>query len=412
MKVLHIVPWYEPAWATGGTAVAVSTLCRALVKKGVDVTVYTTNDNGKGGYLNVPVNEKIEIGGVKVYYFPCNFWWKKKKSFNSTGLIKKLRETNEKFDLVHLSSTRVWFEREVYKFCKQHNVPYIITPHASLMDFWVKEIGNRILKYLYLKIIGYKIINGANAIHFLCEGERERSKKYLEGKESFIVPNGIDIKEFYYNNDADKKGLRQKLNLPIEDILFLFVGRIHPLKNLDKIIFSLREIWNFNIYKNFTFLIIGPVTDSKYYEYLNELTKKGGLTGKIIFSPPEDRDKLKKFYWVSDILLLPSIVEGISMTLVEALSSSLPVLISNRVANYKEIEEDKAGIVVNPTVEEITNAFKKIFGNPELLKQMSINARKSAEKRYDIDKVADLMIKAYEDVLTGRRSPELQWRQL
>jgi len=62
-------------------------------------------------------------------------------------------------------------------------------------------------------------------------------------------------------------------------------------------------------------------------------------------------------------------------------------------------------------VEDITKALKTIIENEAFLKQISINARKSAEKRYDINKVADLMIKAYEDVLTGRRSPELKWEK-
>ncbi|MEM2175137.1 MAG: glycosyltransferase [Candidatus Micrarchaeia archaeon] len=410
MKILHVVPWYEPAWSTGGTAIATTMLCRALAKKGIDLTVYTTDDDGKGGYLKVPLNTEVNLGGVKVYYFHCDFWWKKKRAFNSRGMIRKLRETNKRYDLVHLSSSRVWFEKEIYKFCKHYNIPYIITPHASLMNYWIKEIGNKILKYLYLKFMSQKIIKRASAIHFLCEGERENSQNYIKGKESFIVPNGIDLNEFL-NNISDKKHIRQRLNLPQNAFLLLFVGRIHSQKNLDKVILSLKEITDLNPIRNYVLLIIGPVSDSNYYEYIKKLIEKTTLTHRIIFSPPLDRNRLKEFYWASDIMIMPSKVEGISMSVIEALASSLPVIISNRAANYREIEEDKAGIVINPTVEDITKALKTIIENEAFLKQISINARKSAEKRYDINKVADLMIKAYEDVLTGRRSPELKWEK-
>jgi glycosyltransferase involved in cell wall biosynthesis len=409
MKVLHIVPWYEPAFATGGTASAVSTLCRALVKKGVEVIVYTTDDDGKGGYLNVPLNQEVNLGGVKVYYFRCDFWWKKKRSFNSKGLIQKLKETQDKYDLIHISSSRVWFEKDAYMLSKKRNIPYIITPHASIMNFWVKEIGNPFLKYFYLKLIQEKVIKGAKAIHFLCEGERNSSLKYLLNKESFIIPNGINIDD--YKKPFDKKtDIRNNLNIPFDALLLLYTGRIHPQKNLDLLILSLSEIKKIGIKKEFYFLIIGSVSDKNYYESLIKMIKNTEMDSKIKIFPPMNREDLKEFYWASDIMILPSKVEGISMSIIEALASSLPVLVSNRVANYKEIEQDKAGIVIEPTKEKITEALINIFKNPDILKQLSQNARKSAEKRYDINKVADLMIKAYEDVLTGRRSPELQWR--
>ena len=102
MKVLQVVPSYEPAWAFGGTVTATSNLCRALAKKGIDVTVYTTNADGKGGYLDVPLNESVDLSGVKVWYFHCDLF--PKKAFYSRGLVKKLDETIENFDLVDMSA--------------------------------------------------------------------------------------------------------------------------------------------------------------------------------------------------------------------------------------------------------------------------------------------------------------------
>jgi glycosyltransferase involved in cell wall biosynthesis len=409
VKILHVVPWYEPAWATGGTAAATSMLCRSLVKNGLDITVYTTNDDGKQGYLDIPLNTEINLGGVKVYYFHSDFWWRKKRSFNSKGLIRKLKESFKEFDLIHLSSSRVWFENIVYRLSNETQIPYIITPHASLMEYYIKEIGNRILKNIYLKLIGSRVIKGAAAIHFLCEGERESSARYVLEKESFIVPNGMYIED-YKNKYFEKNSLRRKLNLKDRSIILLYTGRIHPLKNLDLVILALNEVKRSSKTDNFIFIILGPVYDKKYYEHLNTMIKNTELNNNIKILPSVDRERVKEFYWASDILVMPSKVEGISMSIIEALASSLPVLVSNRVANYHEIEEDKAGIVVAPDQHSITEAIKNIFTSDEYLKRLSINARRSAEKRYDIRKVASLMIKAYEDVLTGKRRAELQWR--
>jgi hypothetical protein len=55
--------------------------------------------------------------------------------------------------------------------------------------------------------------------------------------------------------------------------------------------------------------------------------------------------------------------------------------------------------------------LNNISGDRETLNNMAANARKLVENNYDMDKVVTLMIKAYEDILIGRRSPEVHWKQ-
>ncbi len=75
VKLLCVIPSYWPALQYGGPITASHALNRALVKKGVDVTVYTTNsDNPRMGYyLDVQTGQGVAVGGIKVYYLHCNF---------------------------------------------------------------------------------------------------------------------------------------------------------------------------------------------------------------------------------------------------------------------------------------------------------------------------------------------------
>ncbi|MEM5831157.1 MAG: glycosyltransferase [Candidatus Aenigmatarchaeota archaeon] len=405
MKVLHVIPSYEPAWRFGGTVTATSNLCRALAKKGIDVTVYTTDADGKGGYLDVPLNEPLDLGGVKVWYFHCDLL--PKDAFYSRGLAKKLKETVKDFDIVHVSAIWQWIQVNVYKACKKQNKPYIVTPHSSLMNYAFK-FGPKLNKKIYWKLFGKKTIKKASAIHFLCEGEREGSRSLCKDVTSFILPNGIDVNKFKREN---KKGslLRDKLGIPQEAIVLLFLGRIHPKKQIEYIIKSIPEILKYK--KDVFFLIVGPIEDENYYNKLKVLLNTLKVSSNVIWIGSVKNEEVIEYYCASNIMVLPSIVEGISMAAIEAMCASLPLLVSNRVANWHEIEEDKAGVIVNPNFAEVCEALLRLCLNPELIKRLSINARKSAEKRYDINKVADLMIKAYEDVLTGRRSPELKWEK-
>ena len=69
LKLLHIIPYYEPAVSYGGPVRSVSSLCKALVRLGAEVSVFTTNADGQGT-LTVPLGKPVDCEGVKVYYFP------------------------------------------------------------------------------------------------------------------------------------------------------------------------------------------------------------------------------------------------------------------------------------------------------------------------------------------------------
>ncbi|MFX0132363.1 MAG: glycosyltransferase [Candidatus Hodarchaeota archaeon] len=405
MKILHVIPSYEPAWIFGGTVTATSQLCRALARKGVDVTVYTTDADGKGGHLYLPINRPIEVGGVKVWYFNCDFGVK--KAFFSRHLSNKLKETITYFDLVHVSSIWQWMQQTVYYICKRKKIPYIVTPHSSLQKSSFYAVGPHLTKKLYWKYFGQRTIKAASGIHLLCKGERDESEIFLNFTPSFIVPNGIDINKYKYSENK-KIQLRKSMKISNKAMVLLFLGRIHPIKQIELVIRSLPYI--FQNRKEYFLIIAGPVEDKSYFKFLKKISNKLQLNENIIWKGPIDNTEVSSFYSASDILILPSKSEGISMTIIEAMASSLPVLISNRVANYYEVDIDKAGIVVQPYFESVREALIKIFTKPYLLKEMSQNARISTVKRYRIEKVASLMIKAYEDILYGRRSPDLQWK--
>jgi len=406
MKVLHVVPWYEPAWSSGGTAIATSSLCRELVNKGIDVTVYATNDKGEGKYLDIPLNTMVNMGGVKVSYFSCGFCGKWKAAMYSRGMSLKLHNTLPSFDLVHIGGTRHWHGLTTYKLCKKYNKPYIITPHASLMEWWIKKIGNQTLKLAYMYLIDRYVLKNSTAIHYLCEGERLLSRKYDFNSPSFIVPNGISVED--YKRDLwMRRTMRDKYGISDDMILMLHLGRIHPQKNIHLIIDALHKLSSkTNILKYF---VVGPISDHKYYQMLHRRVKKYMLGNTIKFLPPVDKAEVQSWYSMSDIMVLPSKVEGISMALIEALSCSLPVLVSKNVANYREIEEDSAGIIVEPNVQSIKSALHSITERPENLGALSQNALRSARTRHSISNVANLMIKAYQNIQSGDRDPQLQW---
>ena len=403
-NVLNIIPSYEPAWAFGGTVTAVSQLCRALVQNGVDVTVYTTDADGKGGHLDVPLGKPVLLGGVKVCYFHCNFG--KKRAFYSKDLSMAIKKSIFKFDLVHAASIWQWHQQTLFSFSKKYGVPCIITPHSSLMKFAFYSIGNHFIKNIFWRFFVERTVLASNAIQYLSEGERSESIHSVRSLSSFVVPNGIDHNKFRYS-EKKRISLRKKLSISEKALVLLFLGRIHPKKNIELIIKALPHL--IPRVKDIVLLIAGHTEDEEYYNDLRKIESELNLKNYIVWNGPVSNNQVLDYYNASDIMVLPSVVEGISMAILEAMSSSLPVVISKGVANWMEIQSDSAGLIVDSSLSSVQEELLKICVNPGLLRDLSQNARRSVETRYDINKVARLMIKAYEDVLLDSRSSELKW---
>jgi glycosyltransferase involved in cell wall biosynthesis len=101
--------------------------------------------------------------------------------------------------------------------------------------------------------------------------------------------------------------------------------------------------------------------------------------------------------------------ENFGYAAVEAMFAGIPVLVSNHVGISREVVADGAGVAVPLTIDAVANAIIDIFSNPERLAAKGRAAAASARRRYEIDIVARQMAMAYEDILTGRRSPGLSW---
>jgi len=400
MKILHVIPSYEPAWAFGGTVSATSNLCRCLARKGVDITVYTTDADGKGGHLDVPLNEEVDLGGVKALYFKCDFLVK--KAFYSKQLYRKLSNNIQRFDIVHVSSIWQWHQVAVRKVCGKYDIPYIVTPHNSLSSRSM-NLSKNTKKKIYWSIWSKNTIKKAKALHFLCEGERKISIHNILSIPSFLVPNAVDCNN--YRRSFDNR-LRQELGINQDKIVLLSVGRIHPTKRIELVLESFIKL---DQPDKFILLLIGPIMDENYHKFLQTLIRSYNLENKIRWIGFVDNKELVKFYSIADSMILLSEFEGISMSSIEALATGIPLLISKGIANWEEIIKDGSGILIDHPY-SIAEKLNQLSSGKINLKIISQNARQSAEKRYDINKVTSLMIKAYEDVLTGRRSPELQWQ--
>ncbi|MEK7574053.1 MAG: glycosyltransferase, partial [Patescibacteria group bacterium] len=139
MKILCVVPVYFPAFQYGGPIASVHNLNKALVEKGIEVTVFTTNAGLEGKVLT---NLEIDINGVKVFYF--NFF----KIFEFLGptgwqfswpLTVALKNKLKNFDLIYLSAVWNYPTAIAAHYCRKYKKPYIVSVRGTLYPFTIRK---------------------------------------------------------------------------------------------------------------------------------------------------------------------------------------------------------------------------------------------------------------------------------
>src|ERR1017187_1168398 len=119
LRILHMTPFYEPAIQYGGPVRSVAALCKGLVNLGAEVTVFTTNADGKGN-LAGPVGTPTNIDGVQVYYFERE---SPRRFFRCPTLLSAALGRSSEFDLVHSSSLWSYLMYAATRFCSTAHLP-------------------------------------------------------------------------------------------------------------------------------------------------------------------------------------------------------------------------------------------------------------------------------------------------
>lgn len=399
MKILHVTPSYEPAWHLGGVIRSISQLSRALVRLGHDVTIFTT-DSGRDCRMVVPINQKVMVEGVEVYYFKTNL---SLKYAYSRSLAKACHVHIKDFDIVHIISFWCYPGIPASKAALLHDVPFLVSPFGTLIQGALRDKIWK--KYLYFNLVEKRIINRAHAIRYETEFERETMAFHKFEPPSFILPTGYEIREF--QEICDSTGAKRRLRIEPHQRVITFLGRLHPIKSLDLLIravahSSLQDI-------DLLLLLAGP--DGGIERDLRQLAISLGVDNRVRFLgkiDPKDRNKL---FAASDIVALVSRHENFGNAAVEAMLAGVPVLLSEHVGNCRDALADGAGMVVPLQVESIAQALTTMLSNPDKLAAMGRAAVVAAQRRYDITLISQQMATAYADIITGRRSGGLSWSE-
>jgi len=387
MKVLQIVPSISLIY--GGPSQMVLGLAPALVNAGAEVTVITTNSNGDFGQepLDVPLNQPILQDGYKIIYFPCALFRRYKFSWD---LYKWLNSNVRNFDIVHIHALFSPVSSIAARICRYHQVPYILRPLGTLDPADLRK--KKLLKKLYIALLERHNIADAAAIHFTSKQEAKISQRFGVTTQDLVIPLGVVPT---ISSLTSRELTLSEWNIPQDKPLLVFMSRIEPKKGLDLLIPALDQLFAQGI--DFHFILAGSNPQDPIYE------------AKI-------RDKIQNSHWRShttitgfvrgevkahllqaaDLFILPSYYENFGIAVAEAMVAGTPVIISDQVHIYLQVQDSQSGWVVKNDVSEIAESIKQALKNPPELQRRGLNAKNYALQHFSWDAIAQQTIRAYQ----------------
>ncbi|ABA20351.1 Glycosyl transferase, group 1 [Trichormus variabilis ATCC 29413] len=312
-------------------------------------------------------------------------------TFKATKVLTdSLREI--KPDIVHASLTLSPLDFFLPEICDQLNLPLIATFHTPFAGKGAKLIsGTQLLAYqLYAPFLG----NYDRVIVFSQIQRELLASMGVREKNIAVIPNGVDTSKYSPGSSAVKTEFQAER-------LFVYQGRIAPEKNVESLLRAWKQA---NMGADSKLLMVGDgplrATLEPFY---------GSEYGIIWLGFVADEDRRIQILQGADVFILPSLVEGLSLSLLEGMACGLACLATD-VGADGEVLEKGAGVVMNTkTVRSQLRTLLPLFqDHPELTTVLGQKARKRVEERYTLDKNITHLEELYREVL-AQQPVKLSW---
>lgn len=312
--------------------------------------------------------------GLKVFYVENNV-----KLMKQT--VKSILAENKKNEvkcIVHLHQLKsaMTFYKSMFFEKKQYKV--LFTVHS------VYKLRNT--KYKIASIVCSMLADRVTCVSESGYQDYSKIVKCLKGKNISFIENGVDL--LRVDSILKKK---DSVSYQNELFHFVYVGRVIPIKNQKVLINAFKDLEGCDL----TF--IGAEGNDKEISGLIDelqLTEKIHITGMI------ERNKVFELLKASNVYVSSSLVEGLPVSVLEAMAVGLPVILSD-INPHKEIAKKSAGVkIIKNTVDEWKNVLKEYKCMvPSELRNLGTQCRRSVEENFSLEKMHKLYEKEYEKLI-------------
>lgn len=360
MKIAFIGQKGIPA-RNGGVDRHVENLAAFLSAKGNEVIVYNRRN-----YLPEEIKEWKKI---KLIHLP--FIDNKNLAAITHGFLATINAIFKKVDVIHYHgigpALLTWIPRllapKIKIITTLHSFDYGNDKWSGFAKFMLKLGESFMCRY------SHKIIVLTELMHDYI------LQRY--GQESIVIPNGAFIRKSSSQKQLIAFGLKPQKYI-------ISVCRLIRLKGLQYVIKAFEKTNNSDI----KLVIVGDG------EYKSELEKLAKNNPQIVFTGNQEGEALDELYTNALMFIQSSEMEGLSISLLEAMAHGLPCLASDIIAN-REAGENTVSYFKSKDIEDIKNNLEKMLSNQNELTELGKKAKSRAEENFDWEKISEKVMEVY-----------------
>lgn len=311
------------------------------------------------------LTKRMELLGHKVVVFSP-----KRVNIRSVNLIGDYLKENQ-FSLIESQGTVANAYARLISLI--YKIPNLVTVHSDLSSDYANYMVRSIYKIIE-KLTRFPTVKYIAVSKYL---KKQLVKSGLSTSKITVVYNGSDF-------PAPKAR-------PHKRLVIGSVGRLHPVKGYDLLINAFALIDNRRL--RLKIAGVGEELDD-----LKSLAKNLGISERVEFVGFQK--DIYKFLDTVDVYVQSSLSEGFGLSVVEAMSQSLPVVVTPAGSLVEIVDDGKTGIISKDfSPQLIADSITKLVSNYEFSKRMGENARESVTKNFDIKKWTEDTAKVYKEIL-------------
>lgn len=383
MRIVQVTPRFPPA--IGGMENHVYAVSTGLKKRGHKVMVITSDDLDENGKCTVRYLDVMN--GVEVYRRHLLFRKTMREYWflsDVTAILNKLKP-----DVVHAHGYRCLSSCIATYWCKRNKIPAVFTPHGIYPP---RSFANGLIKTVYDHSFGNLLLRSSDKIMALTKHNRQLLLKLgAPGDRIVLIPNGVNVNKYDKTQQCNEKTSKEQPEGPV----LLYVGRIDWNKGLERVIEALPAL--VKIFSHIKFLIVGP-DYSGHSENLWALARELGVSKSVVMTGEVSEQQKSFYYSTADVFVLPAIYEGLSLSLLEAMASSLPIVVTKSGSGGILVDDVHALLMNDCSAQEISSLVSVILGDSRLAERIGKNAFDLVSKEFSWDRVVDKIEALYSEV--------------
>ena len=290
--------------------------------------------------------------------------------FTTHKIIKK-----ENIDIVCFQDPVSSFFSILFLKVRRAEVKIVVETHGDFIETLSLE-KNLVLPSLYKKlfyIMAKYSIGKSNIIRAVSSSTEQQVLDIDSSKSVVRFPAWIDFKDF--QNIEPEPLSKDKFNI-------LFIGSVTDRKKPHMIIEAIQRIYD----KSYHLSIVGPAPNEKYFKELKDLIDKSDLQNQVSLIGPVDRESVKDYYSTSNLMILPSISEGLARVIFESQVAMCPVLVTDAPGMSDIVIDGQTGYVFESNnLDSLSLKIEYIKNNYEEASLVAKNAKGFILSNYSED---------------------------